>query len=470
MKDDFKKNGRRLLSTLSLSAVAGATALAGDVPPSVIFILVDDLGIGDVGAYGQRWIKIPALDALAENGMIFTQHYAGCTVSAPSRGSLLTGLHTGNSYIRGNKNVKNPDGHTYDNPLISSAFTLGELFQRAGYRTACVGKWGLGGPGTEGHPNQQGFDYFYGYLGQLNAHRHFPEFLHENETLIPLHGEQYAQELITEKALAFVTEQVERQQPYFLYLAPTIPHADLHATPEDLAQYEGKFCETEYPGDWYRGTKEPRATFAAMVSRMDRDVQQLVDLLRTKGVLENTLIIFSSDNGTHEEGGHDPAFFDSNGPFRGAKRDLYDGGIRTPLIVHWPEKVRRGSVSYHLSAFWDFLPTFAELTGQPTPEWTDGISLLPTLTGEGEQKEHEYLYWEFHEMGGRQAVRAGAWKLIRLQARDKSKSYYELYNLYADPGEQQNVFDLYPEVAERLMQYIEESHTPSEVYQFFPDE
>lgn len=436
----------------------------GGQKPNVVFIMADDLGIGDVGCYGQERIKTPAIDALAAQGMKFTQYYSGSTVSAPSRCVLLTGKHTGHSYVRGNKGYKADDGRYYDLNLASEEVTVGEIFKEKDYTTACVGKWGLGGPSGVGHPNRQGFDYFFGYLGQGNAHCYYPTLLFENNSPVLLDHQVYSHDMIMNKALDFIDKHADK--PFFLLLTPTIPHADLIVPDNELFDYDGKFEEIPYLGNGYTPQDKPRATFAAMVSRLDRDVQRVVDLLKKKNVLDNTIIIFTSDNGTHKEGGHDPRYFDSNGPFRGMKRDLYEGGIRTPFIVKWPGVVAPGSVSYHESAFWDFMPTVCDLIGAPVPENTDGLSYLPTLTGNGEQKQHDYLYFEFHERGGKQAVIKDRWKLIRLQVNTPEKETYELYNLNADPGEIADVARWYPEKVQELKQIMISSRTTNENWKF----
>lgn len=461
---------RRILlpASLALSALSlGATAQS---LPNVVFFMVDDMGIGDLGVYGQRQIPTPALDSLARAGVTFTQAYAGCSVSAPSRGSLLTGKHTGHSYIRGNKDTKGPDGRVYDHPLASEEVTIAEMLKGAGYDTACIGKWGLGGPETEGFPLRQGFDYFYGYLGQLQAHRHRPELLHENEQVIHLDGKTYAQDLLMERAEKFLRDKARQEKPFFLYFTPALPHADLDAEEEDKAPFRGKYCERPFEGNWYHAVEDPKATYAGMISRIDKDVRRMLDILREEGLLERTLFIFTSDNGAHEEGGHDPYFFDGNGPYRGLKRAVYEGGIRTPFIALWPGVIRPGSTSYHQLAFWDVMPTLAELSGAECPRGIDGISFTPTLTGEGEQPAHEYLYWEFHEEGGRQAVRRGEWKLIRQQVKDPSKTFTQLYNLSADPGELRDVSADHPELVRELSALIDREHRPSTVYPLLPAE
>ena len=434
-------------------------------PTNVIYIMADDLGIGDIGVYGQTVIKTPAMDKLAKNGMVFTQHYSGSTVCAPSRCSIVTGKHTGHAYIRGNKGDKCTDGLVYDYPLADAEVTVAEILKRKNYSTACIGKWGLGGPGSVGHPNNQGFDYFFGYLGQGHAHRFFPEFLFENNTKLELNKEVYSHSLIMDKALEFIEKNAD--DPFFLYLTPTIPHADIDIPRELIGEYDGKFHEIPHPdGKHYVAQPQPKAVYAAMVSLLDKDLQRVMDLLEEKGILENTLVIFTSDNGNHREGGHLPAHFDSNGPYRGWKRDLYEGGIRAPFIVHWPSKVKAGTVSYHVSAFWDFLPTICELVDEPVPEDIDGISYLSAITSENKQKKHDHLYWEFHEQGGKQAILKDNWKLIRLNVNKPDQEQYELYNLNADPGEMFNVAQQYPSLFSELKEALISSHSESDVYKF----
>lgn len=453
---------------ISLLGLSSINLMQASSKPNIIYIMADDLGIGDLGCYGQRFIKTPNIDKLAANGIRFAQHYAGCTVSAPSRCSLMTGKHTGHAFIRGNKGVLMDDGNIFDYPLAEKEITVGEILKQQNYVTACIGKWGMGGPDSEGHPNNQGFDYFFGYLGQANAHRYYPSFLYENNTRISLEKKVYSHDLIMEKALDFINKNVDRS--FFLYLSPTIPHADLVLPENQLGKYDGMFDEKPFLGGGYTAQTKPRATFAAMVSRLDLDVQRVIDLLETKGILENTIIVFTSDNGTHKEGGHDPEVFDSNGAFRGYKRDLYEGGIRTPFIVQWPDKIQPGSVSFHVSAFWDFLPTVCDLINKSIPADVDGISYLPELSGEGEQKRHDFLYWEFHEQGGKQAILKDNWKLIRLQADEPLKSHLELYNLNADPSEQMNVAVQYPEKVKLLLPLLDKAHEPNMLYPFKHEE
>lgn len=456
------------LKLLSIGAavmpIVTAAAVTPDEPqrPNVIFILTDDLGIGDLGCYGQRDIPTPNIDSLAAHGMQFMQHYAGSTVSAPSRCVLLTGKHTGHSYIRGNQGFTTPSGHASDYPLADAEVTAGEIFKASGYSTACVGKWGLGGIDNEGHPNNQGFDYFYGYLSQVSAHKYYPEFLYENGAKIPLDKKHYSDELIIRQAEKFIADKAA--EPFFLYYTTTLPHAELTVPDDELAAFDGKFAETPFAGDWYCSQTKPRATFAAMITRIDRNVGRIVKLLKDKGIYDNTIIIFSSDNGTHLEGGHDPYFFASNSLYRGTKRDLYQGGIRTPYIVSWGDRIRSGSVSYHVSAFWDFVPTVCDILNVKSPDGIDGISLLPALTEQGEQPKHDYLYFEFHEMGGKQAIIRDNWKLIKLNAKEPLQSYLELYNLGADPKELRNVAAEFPAKALELKTLMENARTHNTVW------
>lgn len=432
--------------------------------PNVIYILADDLGIGDLGCYGQKKIKTPAIDKMAQSGILFTQHYSGSTVSAPSRCSLLTGKHTGSSFIRGNQDYRSDDGYTYNLNLPDSEITVAEIFKQKEYKTACIGKWGLGGPSAEGHPNNQGFDYFYGYLSQGNAHRYYPYKIFENNNPVILDKKVYTHDLIVDKAVEFIEEN--KNNPFFLYLTPTIPHADIIVPNNEFLGYENKFIETPFPGGGYTAQPKPKAAFAAMVSRLDRDIQRIIDLLDENDLSGNTIVVFTSDNGTHTEGGHDPFFFNSNGPFKGIKRDLYEGGIRTPFILKWPDVVDSGSVSYHRSAFWDFLPTVCEILNLPVPKDCDGLSYLPTITNKGRQKKHKSLYFEFHEQGGKQAIIKDEWKLIHLNVNNPNKESFELYNIYTDPGEIANVINQYPQIASKLKNEIKKSRKTNPIWKF----
>lgn len=454
--------------------------------PNIIYILADDLGYGDLGCYGQQRIKTPNLNRMASQGILFTQHYSGCAVSAPSRSSLMTGQNTGHTYVRGNKEVQ-PEGQV---PLDSSAITIAEVLKQAGYRTGAFGKWGLGMADTEGSPNKQGFDEFFGYLCQRFAHRYYPEYLWDNDRKFMLEGNNwnnkktYAPDVIHERALKFIREN--KETPFFAYIPMVFPHAELIA-PNDsfLALYNGKFEEKpwgfENIDDPHKGNdygsgkfevrgyapvKNPRAMYAAMISRLDHQVGEIVSLLDELGIAENTLIIFTSDNGSHQEAGADPDFFNSNGGLRGYKRDLYEGGIRVPMIVKWPAKIKAAAKTGHISAFWDVLPTLAEAAGVEISDNVDGVSFLPYLTNEGFQMQHTSLYWEFHELGGRQALRKGDWKLVKYNVLVPQKTSIELYNLKSDVSEQNNIATKHPEVVREMIQIMEQSRNSSGIFPF----
>ena len=447
-----------------------------DGPPNVVFILADDLGWGDLSCYGQKLFETPNIDRIAANGMRFTQCYSGTTVSAPSRSCLITGTHSGHTAIRGNRELE-PEGQF---PLPEGAETLFHDFKAAGYTTGAFGKWGLGFVGSTGDPQQQGVDSFYGFNCQLLAHSYYPDHLWDNAERIdlsdvnkndPSYGTgAYAPDLIHAKALEFLDHAAENGKPFFLWYPTTIPHAEL-IVPEDsiIQRLRGKYPETPFNGTLpggpyfmngaYIAQSEPHATFAAMVARLDVYVGEIVQKLKDLGLYENTILIFSSDNGPHQEGGADPDFFDSNGPWRGYKRDVYEGGIRVPMIVAWPGHVKPGTETDFLCSFWDLMPTFRELTGQDHPEEMDGVSLLPLMEERPGQREHDFLYFEFQELEGRQAVREGRWKLVHLDIRSEHPRY-ELYDLELDPGETRDLSDEYPDVLARLKGIMERSHVP----------
>ncbi len=445
--------------------------------PNIVYILADDLGYGDLSCYGQTKFKTPNIDKMADEGMLFTQHYAGCTVCAPSRSSLMTGQTTGHTFIRGNKEWV-PEGQY---PLEAKAITIAEVLKDAGYVTGGFGKWGLGFVGTEGDPNKQGFDEFYGYNCQRLAHNYFPGHLWDNNKKVILEANSgdkfvdYAPELIHKKALQFIEKN--KDKPFFLFYPNTIPHAELLLPEEDLKEFRGKYLpEKKYKGAEFGdkrfrtgsyGTQpESHAAFAAMVTLLDRQVGDVLDKLKELGLDDNTIVIFTSDNGPHLEGGADPNYFNSNGIYKGFKRDLYEGGIREPMIAWWPGKIKAGTTNNHISAFWDMMPTFAELAGAKTPENIDGISMLPTILGEDGQNQHDYLYWEFHEKGGRKALRKGDWKLVNYNVNKPEKTTIELYNLIDDPGEENNVADSHPEKVKELTNLINSARTESEVFKF----
>lgn len=440
-----------------LALAAAPSAIAARKKPNIIFILADDLGYGDVGCYGQKKIKTPNIDRLAAEGMRFTQAYAGSTVCAPSRCALMTGLHTGHCRVRGNARV----------PLRPEDVTVAEILKRAGYVTALIGKWGLGEPGSTGIPNRQGFDYFYGYLNQHHAHNYYPDYLWRNEKKVRLKNVvdprgwatkkvEYSHDLFTEEALAFIEKNKAR--PFFLYLAWTIPHAN-----NELGRYtarKGRENGMEVPSDEpYSKMPWPQAqkNHAAMITRMDRDLGRILALLERLDLDEDTIIFFTSDNGPHREGGARPEFFNSSGGLRGFKRSMHEGGVRVPMIVRWKGRIRPGSTSDFIWAFWDFLPTAAELAGADAPNNLDGISVVPVLLGKEKKSKPRFLYWEFHERGFHQGGRLGKWKVVR-----HNLGPIELYDLSADRSEKHDVARKYPEVATRLQRLLETSRTPSE--------
>ncbi len=438
------------------------------VPPNVVFIVADDLGYGDLSCYGQEKFLTPNIDRMALDGTRFTRSYSGTTVSAPSRASLMTGLHTGHAPIRGNKEIQ-PEGQ---HPLPAGTFTLFQLFKNAGYATGAFGKWGLGYPGSTGEPQKQGVDHFFGYNCQRLAHNYYPAHLWDNDKKIAFpendNGQfgTYSQDLIQEKALEFIENHYNK--PFFLFVPMVLPHAEL-VVPEDsiIQELRGKFEEKPYKGvdsgatfrkGGYMSQEYPRATHAAMVKRVDMHVGQIIQKLKEAGVHENTLIIFTSDNGPHREGGGDPDFFNSNGIYRGYKRDLYEGGIRVPTIISWHGKVPAGKKRDFAFAFWDYLPTFAEMLSITIPEDTDGISIFPTLLDKKNmQQERGYFYFEFQELGGRQAVIKGDWKLIHLNIREGGR--FELYNLASDPSENHNLIGLYPQIEAELKKIMIDART-----------
>lgn len=444
--------------------------------PNIVLIVADDLGYGDVGFNGQKLIKTPNLDRLAAQGMRFNQFYAGTTVCAPSRSALMTGQHTGHTYIRGNKEMI-PEGQQ---PLAASETTIAEVLKKAGYTTAAFGKWGLGPVGSEGDPLKQGFDYFYGYNCQKLAHRYYPAHLWENEKKIVLTENQnlqvaktFAPDLIQQQTLTFIDKQNDKQ-PFFLFLPYILPHAEL-LVPDDplLEYYKGKFPEKPFKGaDYgvdakdggYTSQPYPHATFAAMVARLDKYVGEVMDKLKAKGLDKNTIIIFSSDNGPHVEGGADPVFFNSGGGLRGVKRDLYEGGIRVPFVVSWPGIIKPNTQSDFVGAFWDLVPTLAELAHTKVTSPTDGLSFVATLTGKGKQKQHEYLYWEFHEGGGKQAVRQGNWKAVKLNVNRPESSKIELYDLTKDSSEQVDLSKQFPDKVAKMEALMKEAHRASALF------
>jgi arylsulfatase len=474
--------------------------------PNIIYILADDLGYGEIGVYGQQKIQTPNLDALAASGMRFTDHYSGAPVCAPARCILLTGKHAGHAYIRGNDEwgsrgeVWNYTAAVEDSslegqrPIPEETLTIAELLRDRGYRTGIVGKWGLGAPGSEGVPGKQGFDYFFGYNCQRQAHNLYPPFLWENDTKIwygndivapgtpfPEGGDpddpenysvfrqkDYAPEKMHEKALEFIRESGDK--PFFLYYASPLPHLPLQVPEEYVDRYRVVFGEEEpYTGRSYFPNQFPRATYAGMISMLDDQVGDLVKVLKEHGLYENTLIMFASDNGPSYVQGVDFEFFQSSAPFSNGygrtKGFTYEGGIRVPFIVHWPGMVKAGSVSEHVSAFYDIFPTLCEITGIEKSQYeSDGISLLPELTG-GRQEAHEYLYWEFPSYGGQQAVRLGKWKGIRKNILDGNMAL-ELYDLGTDKLEANDLSSEYPEIIRKIEMIMQNAREVPEVDRF----
>ena len=450
---------------LALGSAAGLGSAAAVEKPNLIFILADDLGWGDLGCYGQKVIQTPNLDRMAAEGVRFTHFYAGATVCAPSRSVLMTGKHHGHTRVRGNAGPKNPAAQA----LKAEDVTVAEVLQAADYKTALVGKWGLGdvGEAETGLPRKQGFDEFYGYLNQHHAHNHFPDYLWRNETKEPLsnvvvpvgeHGGGYATEAIhyaddrfAEEGLRFVTENKDR--PFFLYWAMVIPHANNERTKAlgdgaHVPDY-GPYAEKDWPPQ-DKGQ-------AAMITRLDAHVGRMLDKLKELGIAERTLVVFSSDNGPHDESGHDETRFQPSGPFTGMKRSLTDGGIRVPFLAWWPGTVKP-AVSEHAGYFPDWLATAAELAGAEVPEEVDGLSLVPTLTGKGKQREHEFLYWEFHEGGFKQAaLYQGRWKGIRQGGPEAPVKLYDQEN---DVAEVTDVAAAHPEIAAKIGDYLRTARTP----------
>jgi arylsulfatase A-like enzyme len=438
--------------------------------PNIIYILADDMGYADLGCYGSKRIKTPNLDRMAEQGIRFTQHYAGTSVSAPSRCSLMTGLHTGHTQVRGNLQAK-PYGQV---SLKAGTQTIASCLKKAGYATALVGKWGMGVEGTEGEPTNHGFDYYCGYLCQVLAHNHAPEYLIENGKKIflgnkvqytdtshwtkglgsyPVEKKKHSQEVFTEKALNFI--ETNKANPFFLYYSVVIPH-DNGEAPEGKRYSDMLFVAPYENEPWTESEKG----YAAMITYLDAEIGKLMDKLKELGLDKNTLVIFTSDNGGNSPNGFKT---ESNYPYRGEKRDLYEGGIRVPHIAYWNGTIAPGRVSDHPSAFWDFLPTACEIAGVQPEQPFDGISYLPELLGKSQNK-HDHLYFEFHEQGGKQAVIQGDWKCIRLNVSKTDKMTVELYNIKDDPQEKTDLASQHPEKVKELVALIDQNHTPNPVF------
>jgi arylsulfatase A len=433
--------------------------------PNILLIQADDLGYGDLSAYGQSRFQTPALDRLAREGIRFTQYYSGSTVCAPSRAALMTGLHTGHAWIRGNGEI----------PLRTEDVTIAELLQKSGYRTAVIGKWGLGTPGTTGEPVKKGFEHSFGFLDHRHAHRQYTDHLWRNGQKVETDlNRDYVNDLFTKEATEFISRDDKR--PFFIYMNYTVPHAELRVPEDSLTPFRERLIpEKPFANEkadaqptgaqfdarslGYRSQPTPHAAFAAMITRMDRDIGSLVELLKTRGIDRQTLVMFVSDNGPHQEGGGDPTFFKSSGGLRGIKRDLYEGGIRVPMIARWTGTIPAGRVSDHAWAHWDMLPTVTDLAGVKsiTPDGLDGRSMAGALRGEAKAATHDFMYWEFHERGFQQAVRMGNWKAVRL----KKDAPLELYDLATDRAEERDVAAANPEVVAKITKFLETARTES---------
>ncbi len=445
--------------------------------PNIIFILADDLGYADLSCMGQTKFSTPNIDSLASQGMIFTQHYSGSSVSAPSRSCLITGQHTGHTVIRGNKELPVEGQH----PIPANTYTIFKMLKDKGYKTSVFGKWGLGAPHTEGAPENQNVDVFFGYNCQRQAHNYYPYHLWDNDEKIVLEGNvgknenEYAPYLIHDEALDFLRDN--KDTTFFMWYTSVLPHAELKVPRQELElfvgnpefedekSYQGCDGGEYYKNGGYGSQQYTHAAFAAMVSLLDRQIGEICRTLDSLGIADNTMIIFTSDNGPHQEGGADPDFFDGNGELRGYKRDLYEGGIRVPFIVKWNDVVKENYKSNHVSTFWDFMPTVAEIVGAKLPDNLDGISFLRELKGEGGQRKHDYLYWEFHENNGRQAIRKGDWKAVRYDVRNDGK--IELYDLTKDVSEQSDLAEQYPDLVAEFDSLMKVSRTESELFKFY---
>ncbi|MGB2717538.1 MAG: arylsulfatase [Vicinamibacterales bacterium] len=460
---------QKTITGLALSLLATAALLTQTAAkvqqatrPNILLIQADDLGYGDLSAYGQAQFQTPSLDRLAREGLRFTQYYSGSTVCAPSRAALMTGLHTGHAWVRGNGDI----------PLRDQDVTVAMSLRDAGYRTAVIGKWGLGVPGTSGQPDKKGFDYSFGFMDHRHAHRQYTDHLWRNgERVTTDLNSEYVNDLFTREALALVERSDPR--PFFIYLNYTVPHAELRPPTDSLAPLKGRFPETPFnnpaadarssgakfdaPSLGYRSQPTPKAAFVATITRMDRDLGRILESLRSRGLDDKTLVLFISDNGPHREGGADPQFFKSSGGLRGIKRDLYEGGIRVPMIARWTGTIPAGRVSNHVWAHWDMFPTLAAFAGAKLPSGLDGMSMAPALRGE-QQPTHDYLYWEFHERGFQQAVRMGKWKAVRL----KPAAPLELYDLDADLKEEHDIAASHADVVAKIEAYLKTARTPSD--------
>lgn len=459
MQRNTRRNFLQRAGLGSLSLIASGSILSGltcsksgkPAKPNVIYILADDLGYGDLGSYGQQQLLTPHIDKLTAEGMKFTQHYSGHPVCAPSRCTLMTGKHTGHASRRSNRPYI---------PVQPDETVVAELFKQAGYRTGIVGKWGLSDtpgdfdPGTMGQPNKRGFDYWFGFLNQKHAWDYYTEFVWENGEKWMNTENRYMHDVFTEKALDFI--RTNQQEPFYLYLPFTIPHvnnAKGHTPEAQQVPDDSPYTDRDWP--------QAEKNFASMITRLDTSVGQVLQLLEKLGLSENTIVMFSSDNGAQGYAPHSERFFNGTGGLRGKKGDVYEGGIRIPFIVKWPGVIEPGSTSDHISAFWDFMPTAADIIGVGAPTGIDGISFYPTLVGKP-QPEHDYLYWEFPARRYAQAIRKGDWKAVKLEP----ESPIELYNLANDVNEEHNVAGQYPELVEEMRQLFTTARYDTEHWKY----
>jgi len=485
-----------VLPAFSMSLALGQSVSPGhEIPqrmsknPNIIYIYADDLGYGDLGCYGQKKIRTPNLDKMAEEGVRFTQHYSSCAVCAPARCMLLTGRHGGHSFVRSNYRPVNfpREVETGSMPLPEGTFTIGHMLQQAGYATGVIGKWGLGMHNNTGDPNKQGFDYFFGYQDQVHAHNYYPTYLRENGLIYKLNnpyidvhrtannikdddfdyyiGKEYSIDKMTEKAEQFI--KLNHNRPFYLYMAYTIPHASLQVPPKEVEEYIGKFPDREYYGDrGYGSAKYQLATYAAMVTYLDKQVGIIMDLIKRLGLDENTVIMFSSDNGPQNCCGVDIEFFNSTGPLREAKGSIYEGGIRVPFIARWPGKIPSGTISDFPSVQYDMMSTIADILNIPCPE-NDGVSILPSMMGQDrKQEQRKYIYWEYPGGGGQIAIRMGDWKVVRTNLNRNPVKPWELYNLSKDIGETNDVADKYPELIQEFDLILKQAHRAAHIQEW----
>ena len=467
----MKKDG--FLEITGIAALTAATVVSpvqaqkktSAQKPNIIYILADDLGYGDLSCYGQERFETPNLDKMARNGMLFTQNYAGCALSAPSRCCLMTGKHSGHTRIRANFSH---DGSRV--ALLPEDVTIPELLKSAGYSTGMFGKWGLGELDTEGTPTRKGFDEFFGYINQKHAHFYYFPYLQHNEEQYDIpenrDGQRgiYTHDLIHARAKEFITQQAQSNEPFFAYLAYTLPHSELDVPEDDMSKFRGRYPENPYPGSdtkGYRPQPEPKAAFMGMLTRLDRHVGEILDLIRELGIEKNTIVIFTSDNGPHKEGGADPEFFNSNGGLRGIKRDLYDGGIREPMIVQWKGVVKRGSRTDRMTAFWDVMPTLCELAGVAVPSDCDGESFLGVLKGDKTFDNDRVFYWELGELGPfRRALRMGDFKAVQYGLNKP----IQIYDIVNDQAESHDLAAERPDLVARAELLFEQMHVENDAF------